>query len=632
MPTGFQRVEVLGMGLQATDYAGGVKLLEELAHREKPGMVAACNTHLVALARHRADFGVVLGKFDLLLPDGMPLVWSIRRKGVGLKDRVYGPYFMMEALKLLPRPWKHFFFGGTESCLRELTVSARQAQPEVEIVGTLSPPFRAWTEKDEEEFASVIRNSGADFIWVALGGDRQERWIEKNLKRHSKGIFLAVGDAFELLAGRRAFAPRWMQKAGLTWLYRLWQEPRRLFPRYFKYNSLFLYYSWLDRLLGGTPRPSDMPREGKKKIAFLGCRGVPARYSGFETLVEELGARLAERGHAVTVYNRAHLYPDRPKEVRGMRIAYLPSLRTKSTETISHTLLAVIHAAVRRFDVVYLCGVGNAALAGILKLAGSKVIVNVDGDDFRRQKWHPFARAWLKWSERWATKLSDVVIADNQTVVERYRRDYGFEATYLSYGTPERPRVAGQGALELFGLKAGEYILYVGRLTPENLTDLLVRAYGRVKGSWPCVVVGGAGYEVEYERELQRIAGDRVKLVGPVYGEGYEELSVNCGIFVLPGTVEATRLVLLDQMGFGSAIVYHDCAATREVIGGAGLAFGGENPEKDLAEKLSGLIESPAERERFRKAARERAEKNYSWEKVADGYEEILKELAPKKK
>ena len=627
-----KRVEVLGMGLQATDYAGGVNLLEELAQRGKPGMVAACNTHLVALARHRVDFGAVLGKFDLLLPDGMPLVWSIRRKGVDLKDRVYGPYFMLEALKLLPRPWKHFFFGGTESCLRELTVAVRQAQPEVEIVGTLSPPFRAWTEKDEEEFASIIRDSGADFIWVALGGDRQERWVEKNLKRHSKGVFLAVGDAFELLAGRRAFAPRWMQKAGLTWLYRLWQEPRRLFPRYFKYNSLFLYYSLLDRLLGGTPLPADMPKDGKKKIAFLGCRGVPARYSGFETLVEELGARLAERGHAVTVYNRAHLYPDRPKEVRGMRIAYLPSLRTKSTETISHTLFAVIHAAVRRFDVVYLCGVGNAALAGILKLAGSKVIVNVDGDDFRRQKWHPFARAWLKWSERWATKLSDVVIADNQTVVERYRRDYGFEATYLSYGTPQRPSMAGKGALELFGLKAGEYVLYVGRLTPENLADLLVRAYGKVKGSWPCVVVGGAGYEVEYGRELQKIAGDRVKLVGPVYGAGYEELSANCGIFVLPGTVEATRLVLLDQMGFGSAIVYHDCAATREVIGGAGLPFGGENPEKDLAEKLSGLIESPGERERLRKAARERAEKNYSWEKVTDRYEEILKELAPTKK
>ncbi|NBP41140.1 MAG: glycosyltransferase, partial [Betaproteobacteria bacterium] len=113
-----KRVEVLGMGLQATDYAGGVKLLQELAQRGTPGMVAACNTHLVALARHRADFGSVLGKFDLLLPDGMPLIWSMRKKGADLRDRVYGPYFMLEALKSLPRPWKHFFFGGSESCLR----------------------------------------------------------------------------------------------------------------------------------------------------------------------------------------------------------------------------------------------------------------------------------------------------------------------------------------------------------------------------------------------------------------------------------------------------------------------------------------------------------------------------------
>ncbi|NBT48512.1 MAG: hypothetical protein EBT07_11985, partial [Actinobacteria bacterium] len=101
------RVEVLGMGLQATDYAGGVKLLQELVQRQKPGMVAACNTHLVALARHRPDYGRVLAEFDLLLPDGMPLIWSMRKKGADLKDRVYGPYFMLEALKRLPRPWKH---------------------------------------------------------------------------------------------------------------------------------------------------------------------------------------------------------------------------------------------------------------------------------------------------------------------------------------------------------------------------------------------------------------------------------------------------------------------------------------------------------------------------------------------
>jgi len=623
---------VLGLHLLSTDYVGAVSKICRLAKDAKPGAVAACNTHIIALARQRSDFRAALQKFDVLLPDGMPLVWAMRKKGADLKDRVYGPYFMQEAIRNLPRPWKHFFFGGTETCLQPLTEACRQIQPNVDIVGTFSPPFRAWTEKDEAEFAEIIRKSGADFIWVALGGDRQERWIAKNLSRHQKGVFLAVGDAFELLAGRRAFAPAWMQKSGLTWLYRLLQEPRRLLPRYLKFNTLFLYYSFLERLFGVQGDDVGTPEQGKQTIAFLGCRGVPARYSGFETLVEELGARLAQRGHAVTVYNRSHFYPERPATYRGMRIAYLPSVRTKSFETITHTLLAVIHAAVRKFDVVYLCGVGNSALAAILRFSGSRVIVNVDGDDFRRLKWHPFARWWLKQSEEWATKLSDVVIADNRTVVDRYERDYGFKTTYLSYGAPERPAQAGKEALRRLGLKAGEYVLYAGRLTPENRPDLLIRAYEKVKGDWPCVVVGGAGYETEYGADLQRIAGSRVKLVGPIYGEGYRELSAHCGIFVLPGIVEATRLVLLDQMGFGNAILYHDCAATREVIGKAGMVFGPVNAETSLAEKLNELIGDSAKREALRKAALERARESYSWEKVADAYEEILSSLVSAKK
>ena len=623
-------IDVLGLGLAATDYGEAIGALAQMAKKGQAGAVAACNTHIVALARQRPDFRAALQKFDVLLPDGMPLVWAMRRKGAELKDRVYGPYFMQEAIRHLPGPWKHFFFGGTETCLRQLTEACRQIQPNVDIVGTFSPPFRAWTENDEAEFAEIIQKSGADFIWVALGGDRQERWIAQNLSRHRKGVFLAVGDAFELLAGRRAFAPAWMQRQGLTWLYRLWQEPRRLLPRYLKFNTLFLYYSLLERLFGqGNDKAAAHP--GKQTVAFLGCRGVPARYSGFETLVEELGARLAQRGHAVTVYNRSHFYPEQPATYRGMRIVYLPSLRTKSLETITHTLGAVIHASFRKFDVVYLCGVGNAVLAGILKLAGSRVILNVDGDDFRREKWHPFARWWLKQSEAWATKSSDVVIADNRTVVDRYERDYGFKTTYLSYGTPARPSRAGRVTLEKLGLKSGEYVMYAGRLTPENRPDLLIRAFAKVRRDWPCVVVGGAGYEKEYGAELRQLAGPRVKLVGPIYGEGYQELSSHCGIFVLPGIVEATRLVLLDQMGFGNAIVYQDCAATREVIGKAGLSFGPVNAETSLAEKLNELIGDPAQREKLRKAALVRAEETYNWEKVTDEYEKILDTLVPKK-
>ena len=346
--------------------------------------------------------------------------------------------------------------------------------PRLTVAGARDGYFKP---EETSRVVEDIRAAKPDLIWLGLGTPKQQEFIAAHKNEIGHGIWLAVGFAFDVNAGTKRDAPPWMQKLGLTWLYRISQEPRRLFPRYLKFNTLFIYYSLLEQIFGIGGLDVGTPQKGEQTVAFLGCRGVPARYSGFETLVEELGARLAERGHAVTVYNRSHFYPERPREYRGMRIAYLPSLQTKSLETITHTLLAVIHAAVRKFDVVYLCGVGNAALAGILKLSGSRVIVNVDGDDFRRLKWHPFARWWLKQSESWATKLSNLVIADNRTVVERYERDYGFKTTYLSYGAPERLAQAGKEALRKLGLKAGEYVLYAGRLTPENRPDLLIRAY-----------------------------------------------------------------------------------------------------------------------------------------------------------
>ena len=119
----------------------------------------------------------------------------------------------------------------------------RKLRPEVQIVGHLSPPFRPWQEEDEAGFARTIGAAAPDFIWVALGGVKQETWIARNRHRYARGVFLAVGDAFELLAERRRFAPAWMQRLGLTWVYRLAQEPRRLWKRYLTHNSVFAFYA-----------------------------------------------------------------------------------------------------------------------------------------------------------------------------------------------------------------------------------------------------------------------------------------------------------------------------------------------------------------------------------------------------
>jgi N-acetylglucosaminyldiphosphoundecaprenol N-acetyl-beta-D-mannosaminyltransferase len=243
-------IGLLGTPIACATYDSALEQIKALAREPRPTAVCPSNTHILGEARHNPEFARVLARFDLVLPDGMPVVWALNFGGGGLKDRVYGPYLMRYALRNTPQPWRHFFFGDSEQCLVELRRVLVQLQPDLEIVGMLSPPFRPFTEADEVSFADIINRANPDFVWVALPGVRMERWIIDNQTRYRSGVFLAVGDAFALLSGRRSFAPSWMQRMGLTWAYRLFKEPLRLGPRYLQYNSLFLSYLLWDILRG----------------------------------------------------------------------------------------------------------------------------------------------------------------------------------------------------------------------------------------------------------------------------------------------------------------------------------------------------------------------------------------------
>ena len=619
---------ILGTPVHCATYESGLDEVIRLAAREAPAAVSACNTHIIALARKDPSFGEVMCGFHVVLPDGYPLVWQLNRAGADLRDRVYGPYFMRHVLRHTPRPFRHFFFGGSEDCLSRLKAAALEIQPELEIAGAFSPPYRDWSEEDEKHFAEMIAASQADFIWVALGGERQERWILKNLPRHRRGVFFAVGDAFELLAGSRPFAPPWMQRLGLTWLYRLLQEPKRLFPRYVKFNSLFLYYLCRDGILG-APRPAAAPR--RTRVAFLGSRGVPARYSGFEVVVEELGSRLVTAGYDVTVYNRFPRYVASNKEHKGMRLITLPTISTKSLDTIVHTTLSAIDAVFRGYDLIYLCGVGNSILAAFLRRFGLKVVINVDGADFRRAKWGTFARQWLKLSELWATRLGDRLIADNREIVNRYERDYGVKPDYINYGCPFRMTPVRTGELEKWGLEPMGYVLHVSRLTPENEADLLLSAWREYRGPMKLVITGSQDYETAYYHKLRELADERVIFTGARYDNAYVELSQNALFFAMPAAIEATRLVLLDQMGMGKAILFKDSPATREVLGDAGEPFDPEDPVASLAEKIGYLAGNPDRCASLGLLALARAADTFSWDVVLEKYRRLFDDLLPAK-
>jgi N-acetylglucosaminyldiphosphoundecaprenol N-acetyl-beta-D-mannosaminyltransferase len=243
-------ITVLGRPVACATYDSALEKIISLAKEPRSTAVCPSNTHILAEARHNPAFAQVLDRFDLVLPDGMPVVWTLNARGAGLKDRVYGPYFMRHTVLNTPRPWRHFFFGDSEACLAELRRVLLQLQPDLEIAGMLSPPFGSFSEADEASFAEVIDRADPDFIWVALPGVRMERWIIDNQARYRRGVFLAVGDAFQLLSGRRSFAPPWMQRRGLTWVYRLCKEPMRLGPRYLRYNAMFILYLIWDKLRG----------------------------------------------------------------------------------------------------------------------------------------------------------------------------------------------------------------------------------------------------------------------------------------------------------------------------------------------------------------------------------------------
>ncbi len=250
-------ISVIGLPIAATSYAGAVEW--SLAHarrKDRAYAVEAANTHVAALARTDEAFGESMRHFDLIFPDGMPLLWVVNSRlpaNEKLADRVYGPTLMLETLKATNNEasgFRHFLLGGKQSTLDALTRRFAEQFPGATIAAIHSPPFGEWPENETDLIVEKIRNSGANLIWVGLGCPKQEHWIARNKHRLPPGVYFGIGAAFAFHAGEVRQAPPLLQKLGLEWAYRVAMEPRRLFKRYFIHNSLFLYHLLRGRISG----------------------------------------------------------------------------------------------------------------------------------------------------------------------------------------------------------------------------------------------------------------------------------------------------------------------------------------------------------------------------------------------
>ncbi len=364
----------------------------------------------------------------------------------------------------------------------------------------------------------------------------------------------------------------------------------------------------------------------------MGTRGVPAAYGGFETFAEELGARLVERGHVVTVYGRSHVVDAGGRDHRGMHLRVLPTIRHKYLDTVVHTGLSVADGLVRRFDIVLICNNANAPFALVPRLGGAKVALNVDGLEWQRGKWNALGR-WYYQACAWLSpRLPIVLVSDAHVIARWYRERHGRATVYIPYGTDSR-RVEPGPTLGGLGLTADRYLLFVSRLEPENNAHVAIEAYRRAGGldglgGVPLVVVGDAPYATAYKDTLVAAAAATpgVILTGYVFGEGYAELQSNALAYVQATEVGGTHPALVEAMGRGACILANDVPEHHEVLGDAGRFYERNNAEA-LAEGYRMLAGDPVERRRLGDRARARARQRYSWDHVTDEYEALFRRM-----
>ncbi|HEV2047543.1 MAG TPA: WecB/TagA/CpsF family glycosyltransferase [Chthoniobacterales bacterium] len=237
-----EKVNVLGVGISVLDQNRAREFLFDAVRNGRRGYVAVTGVHGVTEAQHDPELKCILNGALLDTPDGMPMVWMGKLQGHRSIRRVYGPDLMLNLCEnSRAENFSHFFYGGAAGVVDDLVRQLQIRFPGLNVVGTYTPPFRPLKESEVRDLQQRVRETQPDFFWVGLSTPKQEHFMAQHMSiLPGAKIFIGVGAAFDFLTGRVRQAPRWMQRTGLEWLFRLFQEPRRLAKRYLVNNPLFI--------------------------------------------------------------------------------------------------------------------------------------------------------------------------------------------------------------------------------------------------------------------------------------------------------------------------------------------------------------------------------------------------------
>jgi glycosyltransferase involved in cell wall biosynthesis len=363
------------------------------------------------------------------------------------------------------------------------------------------------------------------------------------------------------------------------------------------------------------------------KIAYIVLKGMPLG-GGIEKYTEEVGSRLAKKGHRITIYAMRH-YGARDGTYKDMEIHTVPTLKFRSMEKTAASFIATLKNSFERdIDIVHFHAFGPAMFCFLPRLLGKKVVVQGHGLEWKRSRWGLGGRFFLK-----LTEIPSVRFPHAVTVVSEVQRDYlkatyGRESIHIPTGV-NFPQTEKPDLIRQYGLHGNDYILFAARLVREKGAHYLIEAYQQLKTTTiKLVIAGDAQHENNYKGELRQLAGNNKNIIftGFITGKLLYELFSNCYIFVLPSEVEGLPTALLEAMSYGNCCLVSDIPENREALDGFGF-YCKNKDVNDLAYKLEYLINSERVVESVKEKAKNHVLENFLWDQIAIQFECLYKKL-----
>lgn len=360
---------------------------------------------------------------------------------------------------------------------------------------------------------------------------------------------------------------------------------------------------------------------------MVGTRGLPASVGGIERHVEELGARLVDRGHHVTVFSR-RAYGDGSSSYRGMRVVQLPTIPTKHLEATVHSALASSATMGWGYDIAHFHALGPGLFSFLPRLVSkAQVVQTIHGLDDQRNKWSGGARTALQLARLASTRVPHQVIGVSEELVRVYREEHGRKAVYIPNGHPEYRPIPPGPNLERLGLTPGQYVMFLGRLVPEKDPAALIRAFAQVPTTHRLVVVGDSSHSDKYTAMLHEMAAadDRVTMAGTLVGDDLWEVLTSAAIVVQPSLLEGLPLTLLEAATYGRRVVVSDIPAHQEIVRtpGPGQRMFRAGQIDELARALRDELAAGAQGEVGAAALRESVLERYDWDQATQSLEEL---------